>query len=145
MPFLGKLPEWLNPSIRDSRLRREKEKVLWINELQKVKEELEKGQCQVPSYARRYWESKEKGKEPFDENEAAYAVGMLSTVAIITITGPLNVFFLAMVLYPEWQVKARHEVDPGVGDRLVEVPDAPHIPTPPAEIQADRLCRPAGP
>jgi hypothetical protein len=145
MPFLGKLPEWLNPSIRDSRLRREKEKVLWVNELHKVKEELDKGQCSVPSYARRYWESKEKGKEPFDENEAAYAVGMLSTVAIITITGPLNVFFLAMVLHPEWQEKARKEIDAVVGDRLVEVTDAPYLPTLRAVIQECVRWRPPVP
>jgi cytochrome P450 len=145
MPFLGKLPEWLNPSIRDSRLRREKEKVLWVNELHKVKEELDKGQCSVPSYARRYWESKEKGKEPFDENEAAYAVGMLSTVAIITITGPLNVFFLAMVLHPEWQEKARKEIDAVVGDRLVEVTDSPYLPTLRAVIQECVRWRPPVP
>ena len=145
MPFLGKLPEWINPSIRDSRLRREKEKVLWIRELYKVREELDNGTCQVPSYARRFWEAKDKEKAPFDEQEAAYAVGMLSTVAIITITGPLNVFFLAMVLHPEWQEKARKEIDAVVGDRLVEVTDAPYLPTLRAVIQECVRWRPPVP
>ena len=145
MPFLGKLPEWVNPSIRDSRLRREKEKVLWIKELAKVKDELAKGQCQVPSYARRFWELQAKGMAPFEEQEAAYAVGMLSTVAIITITGPLNVFFLAMVLHPEWQEKARKEVDEVLGDRLAEVTDAPYLPTLRAVIQECVRWRPPVP
>ena len=106
---------------------------------------MDKGQCSVPSYARRFWELKEKDKAPFDANEAAYAVGMLSTVAIITITGPLNVFFLAMVLHPEWQEKARKEIDEVLGDRLAEVTDAPYLPTLRAVIQECVRWRPPVP
>jgi Cytochrome P450 len=54
---------------------------------------------------------------------------MLCTVAIFTIGGPLYCFFLAMVLHPEWQEKARAEVDAVVGrDRIVEVADSPQLP-----------------
>lgn len=145
MPFLGKLPEWLNPSIKACRLRREKEKVLWVTELAKVKEEIAKGQCSVPSYARKYYDSLEKGKAPFDEAEAAYAIGMLSTVAIITITGPLNSFFLAMALHQEWQDAARKEIDEVLGNRLPELADAPYLPTLRAVIQECVRWRPPVP
>ena len=70
---------------------------------------------------------------------------MLSTVAIITITGPVNSFFLAMVLHPEWQEKARKEIDEVVGDRLVEITDAPYLPTLRAVIQECVRWRPPVP
>jgi hypothetical protein len=145
MPFLGKVPEWINPSITACRLRREKEKHLWVTELANVKDEMAKGQCSVPSYARKYFEMKAQDKAPFCEGEAAYAIGMLSTVAIITITGPLNSFFLAMVLHPEWQEAARKEIDEVLGDRMCELADAPYLPTLRAVIQEVVRWRPPVP
>ena len=119
-PFLGRLPEWLNPSIARVRERREKEEKLWTGLMRHVREQMDAGKAPL-SYARTYFER--RGAEGdgsarsfgFDEHEAAYAVGMLCTVAIFTIGGPLYCFFLAMVLHPEWQEKARAEVDAVVG------------------------------
>jgi cytochrome P450 len=124
MPFLGKLPEWLNPSIKSVRLRREKEEKLWKGLMKQVSEEMDNGTANI-SYARTYFERKEaeKGSRAFgfEDEEAAYAVGMLCTVAIFTIGGPLYCFILAMVLH-------RKEVDEVIGDRIVEVTDSPNLP-----------------
>ena len=131
MPFLGKLPEWLNPSIKSVRHRREKEEKLWKGLMKQVRQEMDNGTANV-SYARTYFERKEaeKGSRAFgfEDTEAAYAVGMLCTVAIFTIGGPLYCFFLAMVLHPEWQEKVRKEIDEKIGDRIVEVSDSPDLP-----------------
>ena len=96
-----------------------------------VRTEMDAGTANI-SYARTYFERKEaeKGSRAFgfEDTEAAYAVGMLCTVAIFTIGGPLYCFVLAMVLYPEWQQKIREEVDRVCGDRVVEVTDSPNLP-----------------
>ena len=131
MPFLGSLPEWLNPSIKSVRLRREKEEKLWKGLMKDVREEMNEGTANI-SYARTYFERKEteKGSRAFgfEDTEAAYAVGMLCTVAIFTIGGPLYCFVLAMVLYPEWQEKVREEVERVKGHQIIEVTDSPNLP-----------------
>ncbi|OCT50828.1 cytochrome P450 [Cladophialophora carrionii] len=133
-PFLGALPEWINTAKIAPRQRREREERLWTGLMRQVREEMENGTATV-SYARSYFErrdaaAKDDGRSfGFDEHEAAYAVGMLCTVAIFTIGGPLYCFFLAMVLHPEWQEKCRAEIDAVVGrDRIVELSDSPNLP-----------------
>ena len=134
-PFLGRLPEWINTTKISCRQRREREERLWTGLMGQVRKEMEAGTAGV-SYARMYFERKaaaaasgEAKSFGFDDHEAAYAVGMLCTVAIFTIGGPLYCFFLAMVLHPEWQDKVRAEVDSVIGDgRLVELSDSPDLP-----------------
>jgi hypothetical protein len=133
-PFLGGLPEWINTSKIPCRLRREQEERLWTGLMAQVRREMDAGTASI-SYARTYFERKDaaakgEGKDfGFDEHEAAYAVGMLCTVAIFTIGGPLYCFFLAMVLHPEWQEKCRAEIDAVVGpDRIVDLADSPDLP-----------------
>ncbi|KAK5064826.1 hypothetical protein LTR84_000660 [Exophiala bonariae] len=148
LPFLGSLPEWINPSIRKVRERREKEEKLWKGLMKQVSEEVENGTAPI-SYAKTYFERKslETGSRSFgfDDHEAAYAVGMLVTVAIFTIGGPLYCFFLAMVLHPEWQEKVRKEYDEVIGDRVVEVGDAPNLPILRAAIKECVRWRPPVP
>jgi cytochrome P450 len=148
LPFLGSLPEWINPSIRKVRERREKEEKLWKGLMKQVAQEVEQGTAPI-SYARTYFERKqaESGSRSFgfDDHEAAYAVGMLVTVAIFTIGGPLYCFFLAMVLHPEWQDKVRKEYDEVIGDRVVEVNDAPALPVLRAAIKECLRWRPPVP
>ena len=148
LPFLGSLPEWINPSIRKVRERREKEEKLWKGLMKQVSQEMEQGTAPI-SYAKTYFERKqaETGARSFgfDDHEAAYAVGMLVTVAIFTIGGPLYCFFLAMVLHPEWQEKVRKEYDEVIGDRVIEVGDAPNLPILRAAIKECVRWRPPGP
>ncbi|KAJ9629115.1 hypothetical protein H2204_009055 [Knufia peltigerae] len=133
-PFLGRLPEWINTSKIACRQRREREERLWKGLLRQVRTEMDAGKAEV-SFARSYFERKDASEEGdgkdfgFDEHEAAYAVGMLCTVAIFTIGGPLYGFFMMMVLNPEWQDKARAEVDSVIGDdRIVDLSDSPNLP-----------------
>jgi cytochrome P450 len=138
LPFLGKLPEWLNPSIKDVRLRRETEEKLWLGLMKDVEGEMAAGTAAPVSYARTYLErrnadklsnSEKSSAFDFDDREAAYAVGMLCTVAIFTISGPLNTFLLAMTLHQEWQDAVRKEVDTVLGHRLATLADSPNLPT----------------
>ena len=140
-PFLGYLPEFLNTSKRAVRERREREAELWHGLLKQARDDFEKGVVLPQNYARTYFERKAAecttksepagsayGFEP-DDREVACAIGMLCTVAIFTIGGPLNTFFLSMVLHPGWQEKARAEVDAVVGDRIIAcAADSPNLP-----------------
>jgi cytochrome P450 len=154
LPFLRNLPEWLIPSKRDVRLRRETEERLWLGLMKDVEEEMAAGTAAPVSYARTYLERRNADKLSnsdkstafgFDDREAAYAVGMLCTVAIFTISGPLNTFMLAMTLHPEWQDMARKEVDTVLGDRLATMADSPSLPTLRAVIKECFRWRPPVP
>lgn len=137
-PFLIHLPEWLNTSKKWVRERRERERELWLSELQRAKESLAHGTAAEHSYARTYFERLEASKNNsgpspadfgFPEDEAAYAIGMLCTMAIFTIAAPLYTFFLVMTLHPEWQEKVRSELESVIGfDRLVQLSDSPNLP-----------------
>lgn len=138
-PFLIHLPEWLNPGKKWVRERREREKELWMRELQRAKESINNGTGAEHSYARTYFERAnalkvEATDSPadfgFPESEAAYAIGMLCTMAIFTIAAPLYTFLLVMTLHPDWQEKVRAELVTVVGfDRLVQLSDSPNLPT----------------
>jgi len=148
LPLLGKLPESINPAVRAVRQRREKEEKLWKGLLDQVKREMDMGTAAPVSYARTYFERKATDGRPwnFDDHEAAYAIGMLVTVAIFTIGGPMYAFWLTMVLHPEWQEKVREEVEKVVGtDRVVEVTDSPNLPILRAVIRETLRWRPPVP
>ena len=87
LKFMGMMPEWVNPSKRAVRERREREEKLWIGLLEQARQEWVWGGAKT-SYAKTYWERKaeEEGRGEknnnmkgfgFNDREAAYAVGML--------------------------------------------------------------------
>ncbi|KAF2812081.1 cytochrome P450 [Mytilinidion resinicola] len=130
IPALGYLPEWLVPSKREVRVRQRREAKLWIGLYKKAEQTYEEGGAPF-TYVSAYLDSKrEGGKNQLfdDEMEAIYTIGMVGTVAIVTIAGALTLFIMAMILHPEWQDKVR-EIDAESGDRLVELSDAPRLPT----------------
>ncbi len=67
-------------------------------------------------------------QEEKDEDFAACMIGFLNLVGVVTISGPLKFFLMALALHPEWQRKAQEEIDPRVRRQ-----DAYH----------GELCRPA--
>lgn len=132
IPFLQCLPEWLVPDKREVRERREKEAEAWTKFFYDAKARIQGGKLKSFSYvgtSLEYQKAAEPGKELLkNDSEAIYAVGMLCTVAIITISGPAVLFIMAMILHPEWQEKARKEIDEIIGDKFVELEDSPKLP-----------------
>jgi cytochrome P450 len=125
LPALMWFPEWLVRSKKMERHRHTEEERLFTELLDRATEDLIAGKA-VPSYTNTLLE-----KDPgFDHREAAYAVGMMANVAILTTGSPLRTFLLAMVLYQDWQSALRTEVDSVLGgeDRLVALHDAPRMP-----------------
>jgi len=158
LPFLIHFPEWLNPSKRLVRERREFEHNLWSSLLINFKRDYDAGVPLPPSHARLYFDRKRApiadkdepagvafGFNP-DDQEFAYAIGMLTTVAIFTVGGLLNGFFLSMVAHPEWQARARAEIDAVLGDRTVATKaDFANMPILRAVLKETLRWRPAVP
>ncbi|KAL9108024.1 MAG: hypothetical protein Q9227_007130 [Pyrenula ochraceoflavens] len=120
------LPEWLVTDKKNERLRNKAEGELFLSQLKKVKRRMVEGTA-GPSYARAYLERKEAWGFKDDE-EAAFAIGMGSNVGLHTISSPLNIFILAMVLHQDWQAALRKEIDDVLGNRMIQPSDSPRLP-----------------
>lgn len=64
-----------------------------------------------------------------DETFASCMIGFLNLVGVVTISGPLKFFQMAMALHPEWQRKAQAEIDEVCGDRMPTIKDFEKLPT----------------
>jgi cytochrome P450 len=125
VPALMWLPEWILKSKKMERHRHTEEERLFTELLQCAIRDTASGRG-LPCYSSTLVE-----KRPgFAQREAAYAVGMMANVAILTTGSPLRTFILAMVLHQDWQSALRAEIDNVLGeeDRLVGLEDAPRLP-----------------
>ena len=120
------LPDWLVTSKKNEHLRNKAEGELFLSQLYKVKKRMAEGTA-GPSYARAYLERKESWGFK-DDQEAAFAIGMGSNVGIHTISSPLNIFILAMVLHQDWQAALRKELDDVLRDRMIQPSDSFRLP-----------------
>ena len=75
-----------------------------------------------------YW----KRTRDLPQREAAYAVGMMVNVAILTTGSPLRTFLSAVVLHQDWQKALRAEIGSVLSeeDRLIGLENAPKLPIP---------------
>lgn len=120
------LPEWLVASKKNERLRNKAEGEMFLSQLNKVRQRMAEGTA-GPSYARTYLE-RQAAWGFKDDQEAAFAIGMGSNVGIHTISSPLNIFLLAMVLHQDWQAAVRKEIDDVLGDRMIQPSDFAKLP-----------------
>lgn len=131
VPFLAHFPEWLVPGKKGVRVRQEKEAELWTQEFAQAKRRLQHdGQATTYVAASLQTRSTNRTKTALldNEEEARCAVGMLCTVSVYTIAGPATLFVMAMILHPEWQSKARAQIDQVVGTGPVTLSHAPQLP-----------------
>lgn len=125
VPALMWFPEWLVKSKKMERHRHAEEGALFTELLQRGTRDAVAGMG-PPSYTGTFME-----KSPgFPQREAAYAIGMMANVAILTTGSPLRTFLLAMVLHQDWQRALRAEIDTVIGDedRLIGPDDASRLP-----------------
>jgi cytochrome P450 len=125
LPALMWLPEWIVRSKKMERHRHVEEEKLFTELLDRASQATIAGRGS-PSYSSTLVET----SPGFPPREAAYSVGMMANVAILTSGSPLRTFLLAMVLHQEWQNALREEIDAVLGqeDRLLVMEDAPRLP-----------------
>lgn len=64
-----------------------------------------------------------------DEDFAACMLGFQCLVGVVTLSGPLQFFLMAMALTPKWQKAAQEEIDRVCGDQMPTVEDYAALPT----------------
>lgn len=126
-----KINPWYNYEIERERVQR----AWWLNNFRFAKERMRRGELPGDTWAYRYFEQlKKEGNEGLDQEEeqevfASCMIGFLNLVGVVTISGPLKFFLMAMALHPEWQGKAQAEIDRVCGDRMPTMKDFADLPT----------------
>jgi hypothetical protein len=135
MTPLWYLPSFANPWYNFEIKRESEQRAWWLNNFRLAKDRMKRGELPGDTWAYRYFEQimKEGGGSLDQEEEqevfASCMIGFLNLVGVVTISGPLKFFLMAMALHPEWQKKAQEEIDRVCGDRMPTMQDFPNLPT----------------
>ncbi|KAG4431048.1 hypothetical protein IFR05_013468 [Cadophora sp. M221] len=130
------VPTFLSPWKKWEKKRHDRQQEWFRRNLEDVRIRMGEGRADRffgqygPSFARTYLEaaSISPSTTPFDFNEAASTLGMLSVAAVYTVSSPLQTFIRAAVLHPEWYRRVQEEVDEVCGEeRVPEVQDTPRL------------------
>jgi cytochrome P450 len=121
---------------REFEVKRESEQRAWWLALFRVcKARYLKGDLPSDSWTYRYFEQLVKeGNATLEQTEkeedlAACMLGFQCLVGVVTISGPMQFFLMAMALHPEWTKKCQEELDRVCGDRMPTTADSPNLPT----------------
>ena len=135
MTPLWHLPFFMNPW-KKYEVNRERElRRWWLQSYHIARDRMLKGDLPADTWAYRYFEQiRREGNEDLvqekeQEEFASCMIGFLTLVGVVTISGPLKFFLMAMALHPEWQRKAQEEVDRVCGDRMPSISDFADLPT----------------
>jgi len=129
------LPAFVNPWYNYEIRRESEQRAWWLNNFRLAKDRMRRGELPNDTWAYRYFEQvKKEGNGDLDQAEdqevfASCMIGFLNLVGVVTISGPLKFFLMAMALHPEWQKKAQAEVDRVCGDRMPTMQDFADLPT----------------
>ncbi|KAM7212148.1 cytochrome P450 1A1 [Rhypophila decipiens] len=135
MTPLWYLPAFANPWYKFEIERESTQRAWWLNNLRLAKDRYRRGELPNDTWAYRYFEQiAREGNPNLDQEEeqevfASCMIGFLNLVGVVTISGPLKFFLMAMGLHPEWQKKAQNEIDRVCGDRMPTMQDFPNLPT----------------
>ncbi|KAI7777215.1 hypothetical protein LA080_003879 [Diaporthe eres] len=138
---LWDLPWLLNPWKQAEKRRHDEQQAWWMERLVTTRQRMEKGE-QRPCFTRHFLEKGEKGSGISGDYEASSVLGMLATVGIFTVGGPLSFYLIAMVHHPDWQARVQKEVDEACGGRLPTLDDKPNLPILRACIKETMRWRP---
>lgn len=131
-PFLRHFPSWFPGAYYAGYARKTWHLVrkLYDYPMECVLEEMARGQAK-PSFLATQLEvlQREGTNSPANTEQIKAAAGVIYMAGAETTSSTLSFFFLAMVLYPECQIKAQEEIDAVIGrDRLPEFHDREHLP-----------------
>jgi len=135
MTPLWSLPLWLNPWKRFELKREPEQREWWLNNFALAKGRFLRGDLPNDTWGYRYFEQLQReGNAALEQDKdqeifASCMIGFLNLVGVVTISGPLKFFQMAMALHPEWQRKAQEEVDRVCGDRMPTMDDFANLPT----------------
>ncbi|KAL2132270.1 hypothetical protein VTI74DRAFT_3984 [Chaetomium olivicolor] len=135
MTPLWHLPAFVNPWYNFEIKREREQRAWWLNNFRLAKDRMKRGELPGDTWAYRYFEEiRRAGNGSLDQEEeqevfASCMIGFLNLVGVVTISGPLKFFLMAMALHPTWQRKAQEEIDKVCGDRMPTMQDFADLPT----------------
>ncbi|KAI2640356.1 cytochrome P450 [Hypomontagnella submonticulosa] len=135
MTPLWSIPWAFNPWKKFERAREDQQRAWWLDSFQIAKHRFLRGELPTDTWSSRYFSGLQKQgnselhQTPEEEEFASCMLGFQNLIGVITISGPLQFFFLAMMLHPEWQRKAQAEIDKVCGGRMPTTGDMADMPT----------------
>ncbi|KAK4101275.1 cytochrome P450 [Parathielavia hyrcaniae] len=132
---LWHLPALVNPWYTAEVRREREQRAWWLASFRLAKDRMRRGDLPGDTWAYRYFEQlRREGNEGLDQPDddevfASCMLGFLNLVGVVTISGPLKFFLMAMALHPEWQKKAQGEIDRVCGNRMPTMQDYAQLPT----------------
>ncbi|KAJ5662652.1 uncharacterized protein N7477_010268 [Penicillium maclennaniae] len=126
IPVLKFMPSFMAPFKRLGKAAHEFEYALFTNLLQDIKNKLNRGSSVGDCFAKDFLKKGEK--KDLTDDEGAYACGTMFEAGSGTTSGALEILTMALLLFPEVQVKAQKELDDICGDRLPQFEDERDLP-----------------
>ncbi len=135
MTPLWHIPFAVNPWKQFEVKREREQRAWWLNNFHLAKARFLRGELPADTWGYRYFaQLQAEGNASLEQAEdqevfASCMIGFLNLVGVVTISGPLKFFQMAMALHPEWQRRAQAEVDRVCGDRMPTRADFAALPT----------------
>ncbi|KAG7284828.1 hypothetical protein NEMBOFW57_009443 [Staphylotrichum longicolle] len=135
MTTLWHLPWALNPWKRFEVAHAAEQRAWWLDNYDISKRRFLAGDLPKDTWAYRYMEQVRAGgnetllQERDEEMFASCMIGFINLIGVVTISGPLKFFLMAMALHPEWQRKAQAEIDQVCGDDMPTLANFADLPT----------------
>lgn len=121
---------------REYEVRREgAQKAWWRASLAVCKARFLRGELPGDTWTHRYLtQVSDAGNRTLEQDDgeeefAACMLGFQCLVGVVTISGPMQFFLMAMALHPEWLGRCQEEVDRVCGGRMPTVADSAELPT----------------
>lgn len=134
MTPLWVIPWNWNPWKKYERAREDKQRAWWLESFQVAKNRFLRGELPTDTWSNRYFTGLQKQgnldleQNPQEEEFASCMLGFQNLVGVVTMSGPMLFFLMAMLLHPEWQKKAQEEIDRVCGDRVPSSSDSADLP-----------------
>lgn len=135
MTPLWHLPLFANPWKRYEIRREAEQRRWWLANLRLARTRYLRGELPADTWGYRYFEQVQREgnvaleQQLEQETFASCMIGFFNLVGVVTISGPLKFFMMAMALHPEWQKRAQAEVDRVCPDRMPTMADFAALPT----------------
>ncbi|KDQ58000.1 hypothetical protein JAAARDRAFT_193485 [Jaapia argillacea MUCL 33604] len=145
-PILLKLPVSVRWFLKEPTLQRQADTATLVNLLNNVRTKMKEGRAKESMSTRILSGEGVSEKNRMTEEAMAYAASAPFTAGVDSSTAAMQVFFLAMLHYPDVAKKAQEELDRVVGrDRMPEFRDEESLPFMRALIKENLRWRPIAP
>lgn len=134
MTPLWHLPFAVNPWKKYEVEREREQRASWVSNFRIAKKRFMAGELPSDTWTYRYFDQLQReGNATLEQAEdqelfSSCMIGFFSLVGVVTISGPLKFFIMAMTVHLEWQRKVQEEVDRVCGDRMPTIADYAAMP-----------------